>query len=104
MMKVQVTMSPPTNTKPLETYETTFVYTGLSRLDTKKKKIVQIQPGDENHLLIQEVPWEGTILSRSYHTENVRVTVYSTKPHAWSETLDPRTTYFFSEVPSVISQ
>lgn len=82
------------NKKPIEEYETTLMYTGFSRYDTKKSLLSRIERKLDGRLLYSSNSWTG-VLSKCYHTENVRVTVYSTSPAMWSETVSIDNPQFF---------
>lgn len=79
------------------TYETSFLYTGFSRYDTHKKTLTRITVQPDGVWVMLENPCETTVFSRGYHTELVRVTVYSVTPRIWKEELSPHEVYFFRE-------
>ena len=84
--------------RPLRVYETQMIATGLSRYDVYANTISSLrQEGDR--LVYREVPYTGTILSRGYATELVRVSVYSESPRMWAEELSPDCVYFFVQQP-----
>lgn len=71
-----------------------MIATGMSRYDVHANRVSSIrQQGDR--LVYMEVPYTGTILSRGYATELVRVSVYSESPKVWAEELSPEVVYFF---------
>ena len=76
--------------------ETRFIYTGARRynVETKTLSAIEVQ-GDK--LIYTEVPYTGTILSRGYATELVRVIVYSDSPKIWAEELSPDVVHFFAQ-------
>lgn len=81
---------------PLRVYETQIISTGLSRYDVHTNLISSLrQEGDR--LVYREVPYTGTILSRGYATELVRVSIYSESPKIWAEELSPDVVYFFMQ-------
>lgn len=82
--------------KPIKTYETTFLYIGLSRYNTETKTLSNFELKD-NHILYKEVPYEGTTFSRSYNAELVRVVLYSESPKVWAEELSPNQVHFFQQ-------
>jgi len=97
-MQVQLHLQPLpawSGVKPLETYETRFLYLGFSRYNTEKKTLEQFDRRPEGHILFRSTPISLGVVSRCYHTEHARVTVYSTSPRVWSETLSPGETHFF---------
>jgi len=80
------------------TYETRFVYTGYSRLDTEKHILSRMKVANDNRILYSETEFpRGCVLPRAYHTENVRVTVYSQNPRIWKEEVSRNVVYFFRE-------
>lgn len=82
--------------RPLGSSETRFIYTGARRynVDTKTLSAIEVQ-GDK--LIYTETPYTGTILSRGYATELVRVIVYSESPRIWAEELSPDVVHFFMQ-------
>lgn len=50
------------------------------------------------HLLMKEAHYEPHVISRGFHVEPVRVTVYSENPRVWKEELSPVEIYFFKQV------
>lgn len=70
--------------KPIETYETTFLYIGFSRYDTTKQVLSNLLRTD-GKILYSEQPTPRSCLARCYTTEHARVTVYSTSPRVWIE-------------------
>lgn len=82
--------------RPVDEYETTLLYTGFSRYDTRKKVLSQLQKTPDGRLVYTSRPWEG-VLSRCYNAELVRITVYSTEPAVWSETVQPGEVHFFQQ-------
>ena len=85
--------------KPLETYETRFLYLGFSRYNTEKKTLEQFRRGSDGEITFRSTPLALGVASRCYHTEYARVSVYSTSPLVWSETLSPSETHFFVQKP-----
>jgi hypothetical protein len=79
------------------TYETRYIYTGFSRYDTEKKTIGRFVEKPNGRLMYYELPCTDTVFSRAYHTELVRVTVYSEKPRIWKEEVSPHEVYFFQQ-------
>ena len=84
--------------RPLRSSETRFIYTGVRRYnpDTKTLSAFELQG---TRVLYTEVPYLGTLLSKGYATEHVRVTVYSDSPKIWSEELSPDVVHFFMQSP-----
>ena len=84
--------------KPLETYETRFLYLGVSRYNTEKKTLEQFQRQADGRILFRTTPLPLGVVSRCYHAEHARVTVYSKSPWVWAEALSPTEVHFFTEV------
>lgn len=72
--------------KPIEKYETQFLYVGLSRYDIVKKTLSNIVRTLDGKTVYTETPYDGS-LARCYITEFATVTVYSTSPRVWTEDL-----------------
>jgi hypothetical protein len=49
-------------------------------------------------LFYNEAPWNGSVLSRGYHSELVRVTLYRESPRLWKEETSPHQQHFFEEM------
>ena len=77
-------------------YETQIIATGMSRYDVQANLISSLQQ-EGDRLVYHEVPYTGSILSRGYATELVRVSVYSESPKIWAEELSPECVSFFIE-------
>jgi hypothetical protein len=84
-------------TKKGTTYETRYIYTGFRKYDVERKKIIEMTQGPNDTFFISESPYSGNVLSRGYHVELVRVTVYSESPRVWKEELSPHEVYFFAQ-------
>lgn len=84
--------------KPIETYETQFLYVGLSRYDIVKKTLSSIvrSPGKT---VYTETPYEGS-LARCYITEHATVSVYSLNPRVWKEDMGVNDQTFFVQQPT----
>lgn len=78
-------------------YETSYIYTGFGRYDTEKKVSARIVEQPNGRWILYETPCDETVFSRGYHTELVRVTVYSQSPRIWKEELSPHEVYFFEQ-------
>lgn len=85
--------------KPLETYETRFLYTGLSRYNTEKKTLSQLVRGPAG-ITYTETVCDATVFPRTYATEMARITVYSNSPRVWKETVGLDDTHFFVQQPT----
>jgi hypothetical protein len=84
--------------KPLEDYDTTLLYTGFSRYNTKTKMLSQILRDDTTgSLTYTESPCDSEVLSRCYSSESARIIVYSTSPAVWVEILSPIELYFIQQ-------
>ena len=96
-MQVSTTVPPEFKKQKGSTYETTYIYTGFSRYDTHKKTLARITVQPNGAWTFQESPCDTTVFSRGYHTELVRVTVYSESPRVWKEEISPHEVYFFQQ-------
>jgi len=85
-MDITITQDIP-KTKPISTYETSFIYLGLRRYDSTKKKLQTITKSGDKYRF-EEIDYIPTVISRGYHTELVRVTEYSIKPRIWMEEIN----------------
>jgi hypothetical protein len=72
--------------KPIERYETQFLYVGLSRYDTTKKTLSNIVRTEDGKTVYTESPYNGN-LARCYISEFATITVYSQNPRVWTEDL-----------------
>jgi len=72
--------------KPLERYETQFIYVGLSRYDTAKKTLSSFVRTPEKTIYSEKPYGEGQ-LARCYVSEFATVTIYSHSPRVWVEDL-----------------
>jgi hypothetical protein len=100
-MEVRMTSLPPSEwatKKPIETYETQFLYVGLSRYDTTKKTLSSIvrSPGKT---IYTETAYDGS-LARCYITEFATITIYSKSPRVWKEDMGVRNQTFFVQQPT----
>jgi len=82
--------------KPIETYDTQFLYIGFSRYDTTKKTLSNFQINNQS-ILYSETPHTNQCFSRCYSTEHVRVTIYSVLPRVWKEEVGIDELHFFLE-------
>ena len=80
---------------PLETYETRFIYIGLSRFDVHKKRLSKMITHSKTHICYTESFVAFPVFTRGYHTEMATVRVYSESPRVWSEELSPGEIHFF---------
>jgi hypothetical protein len=71
--------------KPVERYETQFLYVGFSRYDTAKKTLSNIVRTNDGKTLYTELPCDELVLAKCYITEYATVTVYSLNPRVWVE-------------------
>lgn len=83
------------------TYDTQFLYTGMSRIDKTNSTLTTTTLLENGHLRISEQPYDIAVLSRVYHVEHAKVDVYSKHPKVWSEMISPTEIYFFEEVKQV---
>lgn len=84
--------------KPIEKYETQFLYVGLSRYDTVKKTISNITRAPDGKATYTEKPYGDKSLARCYVSEFATVTVYSHSPRIWVEDLGVDDKMVFVEV------
>jgi hypothetical protein len=97
-MQVRIRTEPPVPLPPpLSTYETKFIYTGLGWFNTEKKTLCKRVERD-GKVFHYEAMWNGSVLSRGYHTELVRVTTYRENPKLWKEETSPHQQHFFEEI------
>lgn len=71
--------------KPVERYETQFLYVGISRYNTVKKTLSSIVRTADGKTLYNETPYDDGALARCYISEFATVTVYSQSPRVWVE-------------------
>lgn len=88
--------------KPIERYETQFLYVGLSRYDKVKKVLSSIVRSPDGKTLYTETPYDGN-LARCYITEFATVTVYSANPRVWVEDLGINDIHAFVQQPTQVS-
>lgn len=101
-MQVKILYSVPDEYKSVKgkTYETKYIYIGMSRYDPEKKTLTKFVEG-ANGISMHETPCEHATFARGYHTELVRVTVYSESPRIWKEEIAPHVAHFFQQVTQV---
>jgi len=95
-MEIEILESVPVSMKPLQTYETRYIYTGFGKYDVESQVFSRIELRN-SVLLYHEHHTSDGCFSRGYFVENVRVTVYSRSPRIWAEELSPDKVYFFRE-------
>ena len=76
------------------TYETRYLYTGFGRYNEHEKTLEVFQRSDDGQTTFFTRPYDLKVLSRVYHTEHVRVTLYSSKPRIWTEDVGEGTLFF----------
>lgn len=74
--------------KPLESYDTQFLYVGFSRYNTVKQTLSKFFRDKTGAFVYTEMPQAESCLARCYSSEYAHVTVYSTSPHVWMEEAD----------------
>ena len=84
--------------KPIKTYETTFLYIGLSRYNTETKMLSNFELKNDK-IIYKEFPYDGSVFSRSYTAEPVRMILYSESPKIWAEELSTERVHFFQQMP-----
>lgn len=96
-MEIKLLPNLPYNySKPIKSYETRFVYIGFSKYDAERK-VLSNMTEKEGKIYLTEYTEVPNVFPRAYHTELVRVTIYSESPRVWSEELSPFEIYFFQE-------
>jgi hypothetical protein len=98
-MKVAISTTLPAEwkkTKPIHSYDTHFLYTGVERYDMVMKTLSSFTSEGE----YTNIPCEDTTFSSSYAKEAVRITIYSQSPRVWSEELSPHDVFFFVQQPT----
>ena len=84
--------------KPLRTYETRLMYIGFRRYDIERNILSDFQRDDKTgNIVYTEVQFPDLVFSRAYHTELVRVSVYSESPRVWVEEMTPDESFVFVE-------
>ena len=97
-MRVRIHSEPPGPLPPpLSTYETKNIYTGMGWFNSAKKTLCKLVERD-GATFYYEATWNGSVLSRGYHTELVRVTTYKENPRLWKEETSPHQQHFFEEI------
>ena len=86
--------------KPLRTYETRFLSIGFRRYDTEQKTISGFLHNPDGSVTYEETPTTETVFPRAYHTEHVRVTIYSESPRVWTEETSPQEVFIFVQQPT----
>lgn len=82
--------------KPIQTYETQYIYTGFRRYDVKRKVLMEFIETVKGTVL-KDIPMEMDIFSRGYSVETATIYVYSEKPRIWKEVMSPFVSHFFLE-------
>jgi hypothetical protein len=96
-MNIRISQTKPT-TKPIREYETRFVYIGFRfRYNTHTKTLSSIMKHPDGKTDYFETPSENDVFSNIYHSENVRVIVYSESPRVWCEEMSPDDYQVFTE-------
>jgi hypothetical protein len=75
-----------------------MIATGLCRYNVHEKTVSSFRQ-QGSAIVYLETPFTGTVLSRGYATELVRVSVYSESPKVWAEELSPDVVHFFVQNP-----
>lgn len=81
-----------------KTYETRFIYTGLGRYNEHIQCMewIEVDPDGSHSFSIKSYTLE--VLSRAYHVEHARVTVYSESPRVWKEEIGSDCFFFYEIV------
>ena len=97
-MNISISKTRPT-TKPLSEYETRFIYVGFRfRYNTHTKTLSSIDKQSDGTITYVETPSETEVFSKGYHTEIVRMIIYSESPRIWCEEVSPTDSFVFSEL------
>lgn len=96
-MQVEIVRVPSLPQQPGSTYDTQYVYTGFGRVDISRKKLMVWKRNKDGTERIVEMD-APDVLPQSYHTEHVRVTVYSDNPRVWKEEHANNVVYFFKQL------
>jgi hypothetical protein len=76
------------------TYETRYLYTGFGRYNEHEKTLEVFHRDKDGKTTFFSRPFVLQVLSRVYHTELVRVTVYSNNPRIWTEDVGEGNLFF----------
>jgi hypothetical protein len=76
------------------TYETRYLYTGFGRYNEHEKTLEVFQRDKDGKTTFFSRPFVLQVLSRVYHTELVRVNVYSNNPRIWTEDVGEGNLFF----------
>lgn len=96
-MEVEVARQVPPQCPPGSTYETRYIYTGFGWVDVVRKKVMVWKRDVHGRNIIFEMD-APDVLPRAYHTEHVRVTVFSESPRVWKEEHGQGEIYFFRQM------
>jgi len=77
-------------------YETRYVYTGFGRFNEHEKTLEVFQREEDGRTTFFTRPYVLSVVSRVYHVEHARVTLYSAEPRIWSEDVDGKVCFFSS--------
>ena len=96
-MNITIAKTRPT-TKPIREYDTRIIYVGFKfRYNTHTKTLSSLERHSDGTITYTEIPSTNDVFSRGYHTENVRVIVYSDSPKIWCEEVSPTDSCVFHE-------
>jgi len=82
------------------TYETKYFYTGFGRYNEYEKTLEVLKIEEDGTYLFSSRPHDAEVFSRVYHVEPVTLTLYSSSPRVWKETVGIDT-FFFQEIVQV---
>ena len=102
-MEVQILSKLPNewaNKKPIERYDTQFLYVGFSRYDTVKKTLSNIIRNPDGKAMYTEKPHGDKCLAKCYVSEFATVTIYSLNPRVWKEDVGVDDQTFFVQQPT----
>jgi hypothetical protein len=98
-MNICIHKTRPT-TKPIREYETRILSIGFRyRYDTHTNMLSSIEKHPDG-IIYHEEPCSTTVFSRGYHSELVRVIVYSDSPKIWCEETSVDDYFVFAQQPT----
>jgi hypothetical protein len=84
-----------------KTYETQYLYTGFGRINVYERTLEVFQKHEDKTTFFSR-PYDPKVVSRVYHTELVRITLYSESPRVWAEELDGKVFFIQAAVSSTL--
>lgn len=101
-MEVTLSETVPTKYAKMKgtVYETRYVYTGFGRFNEHEKTLEVFQREEDGRTTFFTRPYVLSVVSRVYHVEYARVTLYSVEPRVWSEDVGGSVSFFSSNQTS----